>query len=586
VNSHPAQLVASVAEEVWQYRLTSSPYLQLRAGVPVTSIRGIGIEDVEHDAAFASKVLDRLAGINEAQLSHDDALTVAFLRHGSHLALEAPQHHWHLFAATPYATYHMSRLPQQVFARFTFDTLEDVELYLSLVRDFGGLARETGGRTAEQARMGIRIPKPALPLVRKSLTGLSAAATATLTPDAERLAGLGAQGAGALERIRAAVESEVRQPFRDAVQLLDDAYEAAAPRDVGLQQYRGGHEAYAYLVRARNTVDRAPTEIHQVGLAEVADLADRMAEVRAELGFTGTEDEFHAQLAHEPSLYAKTPDEVEARYTACMARLEPHLPSLFRRLPKAPYGVLRLPEELEAGLTYGFYEPPTPNEPIGRYRFNASALDQRSLITVDAIAFHELAPGHHFHLARQAENCDLPPIRREAIDLGAFNEGWAEYAAGLALEVGVYASPLQRYGRLAHERFTAQRLVVDTGMNVLGWTLEQGRAYMQANTLESATQVATEVIRYSVDLPAQALGYRLGYLALTAGRRRTEEALGADFDVRDFHETVLGPGALPLGVLDEHIGWAIARAQRQEAFAASSGRSPADLGPKTAEAQR
>lgn len=552
--------VATLAEDVWQWRLARSPYLQQRVGVPVTELRPMGIEDVEEDAAYARDVLTRLDGIALEGLPHEDALTCGFLRQGALLAAEAPQHHWHTFAATPYGSYFLSHLVQSLFGTFTFDGAGQTDLYLSLLHDFGGMVREIHTKTAEQASRGIRIPQPALPLVQASLAGMSAGSAAGLLPQAARLERLGTGASEFLERVERTIAAEVTAPFQETLALLDDNYAALAPADVGLHQYDGGIEAYEFLIRMRNTVSRPAEEIHKIGLDEVSSLAGQMAKVRAEIGFTGTEQEFHEQLKNEPSLYASTPAEVEAHYEACMTRLEPHLTDYFHVLPKAPYGVKRLPEELEAGMTYGYYEPPHDTEPVGLYRYNASALDQRSLLTADAICFHELAPGHHFHLARQSENLSLPAVRREAIELGAFNEGWAEYAAGLALEMGVYASPLQRYGRLAHERFTAQRMVVDTGMNAFAWSLEQGRAYMRENTLESDAQVATEVLRYSVDLPAQALGYRLGFLAITGARRRAEAALGNRFDKRDFHEMVLASGALPLDMLDEHVNWCVAQA--------------------------
>ena len=186
---------------------------------------------------------------------------------------------------------------------------------------------------------------------------------------------------------------------------------------------------------------------------------------------------------------------------------------------RAPYDVVRLDPALEAGMTYGYYDTPTATQETGYYRWNGADLENKSLLTYAALIFHELAPGHHFHLARQAENTDLPALRREPM-LGAFNEGWAEYASGLGWEMGLYDDLLDAYGRVTHERFTAQRLVVDTGLNLMGWSLEKAAAFMSANTTESDAQVASEVIRYSTDLPAQALGYRAGYLELMRLRER------------------------------------------------------------------
>lgn len=278
-----------------------------------------------------------------------------------------------------------------------------------------------------------------------------------------------------------------------------------------------------------------------------------MAEERSALGHRGTEAEFHAELFARPEVWASTPEEVEAKYQRAVTRIEPLLDDYFPVRPRAPYGVRRLDPALEAGMTYGIYEPPTPQQPTGLYRYNGSNLQDRSLLNAAAIIYHELVPGHHFHVARQAENETLPNVRREAIEFGAFNEGWAEYAASLADEMGLYDEDYDRYGWLSHQRFIAQRLVVDTGMNVMGWPLEKGRAYMSRHTLESDLQVATETLRYSTALPAQALGYRLGFLTFHDLRDRAKTVLGPAFDIREFHEAVLGAGALPLAVLEQHL---------------------------------
>jgi uncharacterized protein (DUF885 family) len=162
-------------------------------------------------------------------------------------------------------------------------------------------------------------------------------------------------------------------------------------------------------------------------------------------------------------------------------------------------------------------------------------------------------------MALQKENQSLHPLRRFNF-VNAFNEGWAEYAAGLGWEMGLYDDPLDGYGRLVHERFTAQRLVVDTGLNLLGWSLEEAAAYMKANTTDSDGQIATEVLRYSTDLPAQALAYRAGFVELNRLRSKTEAALGDRFDIREFHEHVLGPGALPFPVIEGHLDrWVASR---------------------------
>jgi uncharacterized protein (DUF885 family) len=337
--------------------------------------------------------------------------------------------------------------------------------------------------------------------------------------------------------------------------VFDEGYRAAAPAAVGLGQYPGGPEAYRFLVRLHTSLDGlTPEEAHRRGLAEVARIATEMAEVRATLGSELPAGEFHRSLRSDPRFLAASAEEVGERLMRPVRAIEPLVERWFVETPEAPYGVARLDPALEAGMTFGYYQWPLPGEPRGTYYFNGSSLGERPLIGAASLIYHELVPGHHFQIALQTENPALPAFRRNAFPI-AFVEGWAEYASALAGEMGLYQDPHDRYGRLAMDMFLSCRLVVDTGMNALGWSREQALEFLRDRVLESDTQLATETLRYAVDIPAQALAYKTGALAIRDLRRRAEEALGPRFDVRRFHQAVLGHGAMPLEVLAEHVDW-------------------------------
>lgn len=545
--------LADVVDVVWQHRLHRDPLTSTKVGRPVEALPGRTIADVEEDASLARGVLSKLDAVDTSALSDQDVLTASFVRYGLELAIEAPKHYWHDSPVAPYngGTYFMY-VSQIVLGPFRFEAADDMERYKGLVSDYGKRVAEVAEKVKGQVDRGILLPRPAIPGARGTFTQLRDSAPAALVPAIERVEKF--EGAASfVESVSAIVTNEVVPAFERVLSAIGPDYEAAAPEAVGVGQYDGGPEFYRYAVRLRNNLELEPEQVHQIGLAAVGGLVDAMADARRKVGFQGSEAEFKEQLKKEPRLYAATPAEVEARYLSYMERLEPKLGELFPVLPRAPYGVERLAPELEPGMTYGYYEPPTPAQPVGRYRYNASLLDKRSLLNAAAIIYHELAPGHHFHIARQGENESLPDIRRHTFDFGAYNEGWAEYAAGLGWELGLYEDPLDGYGKLAHERFIAQRLVVDTGMNALGWSLDKARAYMAEHTFESDVQIATETVRYSTDLPAQALGYHLGHRVILACRARAEKALGSRFDIKEFHEAVLGSGSLPLPVLDEHV---------------------------------
>jgi uncharacterized protein (DUF885 family) len=228
----------------------------------------------------------------------------------------------------------------------------------------------------------------------------------------------------------------------------------------------------------------------------------------------------------------------------------------FLRIPEAPYDVERLPPELESAVTFGFYQPPMGSEKRGLYLYNGSKVEERSLLWAEGLLYHELVPGHHFHISLQNESNTLPEFRKKKNN-NAFAEGWAEYASWLCLEMGLYEDPYSRCGKHMMDLFHTSRLVVDTGMNALEWPREKAVKFMRDRLVESETQIHSETLRYSVDMPAQALGYKLGSLKFAELREKAEKTLGDKFDIRRYHETILGSGSMPLPVLEKHIDWFI-----------------------------
>lgn len=433
---------------------------------------------------------------------------------------------------------------------------EDRARYLYLV---GQLPRAVGQLRANLARrreMGILVPAPEIDPVVALFT--AQAATGEASPfwvADERLAGVPAEE---VESFREALAGRIAEMVSPAFAALagdfDAGYRGEAPEAVGQGHYPGGQEAYRYAVRLFTTLDLEPAKIHARGLAAVAGLEAEMGAIREELGFAGTAHEFHQALRTDPRFLAQTPEEVGERLMAPIRRLEPRVAELFRLQPRAPYGVRRLDPGLEGSMTFGYYQQPTPDEPTGHYLYNGSRLGERPLVNAAALITHELVPGHHFQIALQMENDALPLFRRESFN-SAFVEGWADYASELAGEMGLYQDPYERYGRLAMDMFLSVRLVVDTGMNALGWSREEASAYMAERVLESPTQIASETLRYAVDMPGQALAYKTGAFAIWDLRRRAEAALGDDFDLAGFHGAVLGSGSLPLAALEAHVDW-------------------------------
>lgn len=540
--------VASLASEVWNALLAREPYYAAKTGRPVDRIPRGSLAEAEAVSSAARTRLRRLDSVDQSSLSRTERLTARYLAHVLRDELEEPDRWWTSFGVMPYTLSAQSLLPELVFKQLALRSTGDCERYLSLIGDLSAAVETWRERLGAQAGQGWRIPRPALPGVRATLERLGASFASSLVPSEDRAAERDRQ------RIALAVKQHIAPAFSRLLAELGTDYETQAPDTVGLGQFPRGAEAYTRWVRYHLSSEAEPDGIHAIGLEEVERLSAAMAQVRSEaFGWNGAEAEFHARLRSDPRAKAATPEALELKYRSHLARMENLLPTLIRRLPRARPIISRLSPALEVGMTFGFYDPPSAARECGIYYYSGYGLEDRLQLNAGSLMFHELVPGHHIQIARQFENTLLPAIRRHTFPFSSFTEGWAEYSAGLGEELGAYADPYDLYGWLAHQRFIAQRLVVDTGLNWRGWPLERAREYMAANTLEAAAQIASETIRYSTDLPGQALAYRIGFLKFRALRQEAERRLGNLFDLADFHEAILSEGSLPPLVLQSSL---------------------------------
>ena len=337
-----------------------------------------------------------------------------------------------------------------------------------------------------------------------------------------------------------------------AEQLLPRAREDSRP---GLGALPGGAEAYPLLIRSTTSLPLSecdPQAIHAFGLAEVARIRGQIADLGEGLFGTRVVSEIQAILREDPALYFRDRDEVEAKAAQALARAQGALPAFFGRLPLAPCEVVRVPAYEERDTTTAYYNQPDPggNRP-GRYFVNTFAPETRPRFESEVLSFHEAVPGHHLQLAIQQELTLLPRFRRHG-GCEAFVEGWALYSERLADEMGLYSGDIDRMGMLSYDAWRASRLVVDTGLHALGWTRERAIQYLYENTLLSHDNVVNEVDRY-IAWPSQALAYKIGQREFLILRDRARAQLGPDFSYPDFHDLVLGQGALTLSALRTEV---------------------------------
>lgn len=360
--------------------------------------------------------------------------------------------------------------------------------------------------------------------------------------DQARLRGLG----------NAALESAVIPAYRDLAKFMREEYATAARATAGLGDSENEREYYRAVTRYFTTLDISPDEVHELGLSEVARIRGEMDAVIKDVGFEGSFAEFLSFLRTDPQFYAKTREELLMFASYVAKQIDGKMPEYFATLPRLSYGVIPVPKEIEKTYTTGRYFSGNPERgQAGNYVVNTYNLPNRPLYNIPALTAHEGVPGHHMQIAIGQELKGLPKFR-QTLYPNAFGEGWGLYAEKLAGEMGIYKTPYERFGQLSYEMWRACRLVVDTGLHWKGWTREEAEACFLENSALAPHNIKTEVERY-ISWPGQALAYKIGELKILELRAKAEASLGAEFDIRTFHDAVLSNGGIPLDILEKQI---------------------------------
>lgn len=355
-----------------------------------------------------------------------------------------------------------------------------------------------------------------------------------------------------LTRAKAVILDQVIPAFAGFRKFYVETYLPACPEQVGICHLPGGKELYAHLAREHTTTELTPEQIHEIGLKEVARIHGEMEAIIAKVGHQGDFASFLHFLRTDPRFYYKTGAELMAAYEALAKRIDPTLVKLFRKMPRMPYGVAAIPDQIAPDTTTAYYQKPNPDgTKAGYYFVNLYKPETRPIYEMEALSLHESVPGHHFQIALTQELGELPNFRRYD-NLTAFAEGWALYAESLGEELGFYQDPYSKFGQLTYEMWRAVRLVVDTGIHYYGWDRQKAIDFFMANAAKTENDIVNEIDRY-IAWPGQALGYKIGELKIKELRQLAETKLGKSFDVRAFHDVVLGSGSLPLSILDRQV---------------------------------
>jgi len=439
-------------------------------------------------------------------------------------------------------------------------SVQDYENMLTRLRAYPRKIDQTIAGLEKGLKEGITPPRVTLRDVPAQIDGLltgdsleSALESAVLTPFQEIPESI---PAAERERLRSEAARVFREGLAPALRKLRgylvDTYIPAARETLAAGDLPGGKEWYAYLLRTSTTTDLTPEQIHQIGLAEVRRIRGEMDKVIASTGFKGSFADFAEFLRTDPRFYYDKPEDLVTGYRDIAKRIDPELVKLFGKLPRLPYGVTVVPDFQAKSQTTGYYGNGSlaAGRP-GWFYANTYNLKARPKWLMEALTAHEAVPGHHIQYALVEELGELPDWRKWDV-YPAFSEGWAFYAETLGYEIGLYKDPYSRFGQLSNEIWRACRLVVDTGLHTMGWTRQQAIDYMRENSAKPGHDAEVEVDRYIV-WPAGACVYKIGQMKIRELRTYAERELGPRFDVRAFHDQLLGHGQLPLRLLEKNV---------------------------------
>jgi uncharacterized protein (DUF885 family) len=361
-----------------------------------------------------------------------------------------------------------------------------------------------------------------------------------------------AERAGLQERAKRTILTRIVPAYRKLGEYFESQYLPKTRDGIAVTGLPDGRAYYDFLAGYYTTTELNAEQIHKIGLDEVARIRAEMEKIKAEVGFQGSLAEFFTDLRTDPKFFHKTPDALLTAYRVIAKRIDPELVKVFKTIPRMPYGVRPIPDNIAPDTTTAYYQPgASDGTRPGYYYVNLYKPEVRPTWEMMPLSLHEAVPGHHFQFARGLEMPDAPMFRRTAYFV-AYGEGWGLYAEQLGYEMGLYTDPYDRMGQLAYEMWRAVRLVVDTGMHSQGWSRDRAIEYFTDNAPKTRQDIVNEIDRY-IGTPGQALAYKIGQIKISALRAKASKELGPKFDLRAFNDAVLETGSVPLEALERHI---------------------------------
>ena len=540
----------------WQDSLEKSPLFASLLGDMRydDKVSSNSIEDFFTEKEYESYVLDVLSQINPNNLNEEDQLNYRLLKSDYEISLEGRE----------YPGYYM-RLNQRGGVqdyylygnRLNFTDLQSYKNWFERVKGYTQNVRNSLEINKEGLKLGYTQPK----LV---VRGVSAQIGAMLErdlddhpyykifKDVENVASV-EEATKLQNEVKDYIKNVLNPAYKELYDFLVNEYLQQSRDSIGISDVPNGKEWYEYLARYHTTTDLTPDEIHEIGLKEVAKIRAEMEKIIAISDWDGDKSDFNSFLEYlrtDSRFYYETGEELLQAYRAMSKEIDAYMPTLFNKLPRAPYGVIPIPMESAPFTTTAYYNAPSAGRP-GYYYANLYMPEVRPKYEIPVLSVHEAVPGHH-HQISLAQEMDNVPNFRKYLSITAFVEGWGLYSEQLGESMGIYDDPYDKFGQLTYDMWRAVRLVVDTGMHYKGWSREDAVNLFLENTAKTEQDINNEVDRY-IAWPGQALAYKIGQLKIMELRDKSKEALGEDFDIKDFHDHILSFGSIPLNILEEKV---------------------------------
>ena len=551
----PGEDFQALLDENWEWQLAEDPVRASRLGVRRFNDQwaDMSLEAIERRYEEQKTFLRRLRAIDSSALSETDALNYDLFRRQLENAVDGQQFNDHLM---PMSQRGGVQSLESTAETIRLANVQDYEDWLARMTRIGTVIEQTTALMEEGRRTGYMPPKVLMERIPAQISS-QLVEDPEMSPFFKAFANMPDSIEEEDQRrlrnlAKELIDESIVPAYREFDSYFNETYLPASRESIGASSLPNGEAFYEYRARTFTTTSMTPDEIHRLGLNEVKRIRGEMQLVIDELEFEGSFADFLHFLRTDPQFYYDTPEELFDGYLAVCKRIDPELVKLFGKLPRMPYGLRPIPDNIAPDTTTAYYNRPAADgSRPGYYYVNLYRPEVRPKYEMEVLSIHEAVPGHHLQIALQMEMEEMPSFRKYS-GFTAFTEGWGLYSESLGYEMGFYKDPYSRFGALTYDMWRAVRLVVDTGMHYKGWTRQQAIDFFKDNAAKKEADIINEIDRY-ISWPGQALAYKIGQLKMLELRRKAEQALGDDFDIKAFHDALLGGGAVPMEVLETRM---------------------------------